>query len=157
MTVSITFLPANGMNKKVINDTNFLYTSFTSVFPQDKSIDIEKANLTRGNTYGNEVVDLTVDRTHRSIYSSSTTNAGDSVTIDYTLKGSPSLINFIELIQRQDGNTSSHFESGSIWYQTNQSSKWKLVQNFKVNRGSNFSTDVQIIKPSKVRDRKSVV
>ena len=132
---------------KIENDK----VDFISIFPKDKLIAIEKATLTRGNTNGDESVSNTLDKDHSKIYGSSETLLGDSVIIDYTLKDAPALINSIQLIQRQDGNISSHFEAGSIWYQTAKSSKWELLKVFKVNRGSNLSVCVKIVKPTKIR------
>ena len=126
-------------------------TLIDDVIPSDIKVGIESVVLTRGNTYGGEAASLSIDEKYGTHYSSSSTPLGDSVILDYTVKGSPDRIDLVKLVQRADQNVSSIFTSGSVWYKSESQLDWKCANRINVGVGENALVSVNIPKPTHVR------
>lgn len=120
-------------------------------FPDDKKIQIIKVDLVRGNTYGNENKDMTIDGKYNTHYSSSKTPLGDSIILEYTIAPQTERIDYIKLIQRADNNAGSIFSKGSVWYQTSDDTSWKLYQTFNVDPGTHAELNRTIDSPTKIK------
>lgn len=119
-------------------------------FPGDKKIEVTGVVLTRGNTYGNESVERTIDGNYQTHYSSSRTVLGDSVILDYTLASETERVDYIRLMQRANGDQNSTFSQGSIWYRT-ASSDWIFIKNFNEPQGSTVETGLTVTAPAGIR------
>ena len=119
-------------------------------FPGDKKIAVTGVVLTRGNTYGSEAAERTIDGNYQTHYSSSRTALGDSVILDYTLAAETQRVDYIRLVQRANGDVNSTFSQGSIWYKT-ASSDWMFIQNFNVTQGSTVEAELSIAAPVEIR------
>ena len=126
-------------------------TPIDEIIPSDINVAIESVTLFRGNTYGSETVDLSIDKDYGTHYSSSSTKLGDSVVIDYKLVGIPDRIDLVKLVQRADQNQGSIFSTGSIWYKSESQIDWKCANTFNVQAGANASVGVNIPKPTQIR------
>lgn len=119
-------------------------------FPGDKKVSVTGVVLTRGNTYGNETADKTIDANYQTHYSSSRTELGDSVILDYTLPPGTQRVDYVRLIQRANGDQNSTFSQGSVWYKS-ASSDWIFIKNFNESQGSNVEVDLGINAPAEIR------
>lgn len=126
-------------------------TSLDNLFPGDKKIDVTGVVLSRGNTYGSETAQKTIDGNYQTLYSSSSTATGDSIILDYTLAAGTARVDYIRLSQRADGNTNSIFSSGSVWYKSASDNAWKWVTSFSETAGSPMEVNVGVVAPVQIR------
>lgn len=120
------------------------------LFPGDEKIEITAVKLSRGNTFGQESVDRTIDGNYQTHYSSSKTILGDSVILDYTLTET-ARVDYIRLVQRANGDQNSIFSKGSVWYKTASASEWMFVKSFSETPGSAVEMDLGIMEPTQIR------
>ena len=122
-----------------------------NIIPSDIKVPLESVVLTRGNTYGSESANLSIDEKYNTNYSSSSTSLGDSIILDYTLQGTPDRIDVVKLFQRADQNSGSIFATGSVWYKSESQLEWKFANVIDVSAGNNAMIDVNISKPTHIR------
>lgn len=138
-------------NKLVVNiPVEQAATSPDEQFPGDKKLEVTGVVLTRGNTYGNESAERTIDGDHQTHYSSSRTASGDSVILDYTLASGVQRVDYVRLIQRANKDQNSTFSQGSVWYKS-ASSDWIFVKNFEEIQGSTVEVEMGITAPVGIR------
>lgn len=137
------------INRRVI--IKQVSVDYDDVIPEDEKIKVTSVSLERGNTYGSENVDKTIDGDWNTNYSSENVPVGDSVIIDYTLEEGTDLVNYIRIVQRTDGNTGSIFDAGVVWYQNANSIDWEILQTFQVSRGADVNLNMNLNQPTKIR------
>lgn len=120
-------------------------------FPGDKKLKITSVELVRGNTYGNESVPLTIDGNYQTHYSSSYTQTGDSVILDYTLDVNTSRVDYIRLTQRANGDSNSTFSQGNVYYKSASDTEWKWSASFNETAGSPVQIQSGMNAPVQIR------
>lgn len=126
-------------------------TDLEGLFPGDEKIGVTGVTLFRGNTYGGETAEMTIDGKYQTHYSSSRTALGDSVILDYTLAEGTERVDYIRLVQRANGDQNSIFSKGSIWYKSDLGADWKWITSFSETPGSPVEAKLGIIAPVQIR------
>ena len=117
----------------------------------DTKVSVVSAEMIRGNVYGQQTVDKTIDGNYATNYSGLKVNKPDSVIIDYTLESTIDRVDYIKLTQRLNQDQNSIFSNGSIWIKTKGNSEWTLSSSFEVNPGENVIANIKTLNPEKIR------